>query len=294
MTSVLASPTADRPARPRTGEGPRRRTRVLALPEVRWAAAATILFLLALPLQTAGASTRVHTDPSPANRWRGSAVSAHWCALRRGALGHPTPAASTTPPPARSTGPAPRRRCGHAAHGHGVITRPRAGAPEPSRWSPAVLPVPTPPGVGPALSSPGDHTAAWRPSARHRAVSTGFSTVPLPWNRRRPASRTSAWSSAGRGAPGSVIRRVVKGRPRRGAGLGGWPLVRRDVRTDVRVARWRTLLPRAAAVPDAWGVPARTGRHRPTGSPSAPSFRTRSVMWPPWCRGVLSRRRAAS
>ncbi|MGW1714331.1 heavy metal translocating P-type ATPase [Streptomyces sp. NPDC002156] len=34
---------------------PRRRTRVLALPEARWATAATALFLLALPLQLAGA-----------------------------------------------------------------------------------------------------------------------------------------------------------------------------------------------------------------------------------------------
>ncbi|MGP3734517.1 heavy metal translocating P-type ATPase [Streptomyces sp. GDS52] len=34
---------------------PRRRTRLLALPEVRWAAAATVLFLLALPLQLTGA-----------------------------------------------------------------------------------------------------------------------------------------------------------------------------------------------------------------------------------------------
>ncbi|MFJ2193200.1 heavy metal translocating P-type ATPase [Kitasatospora sp. NPDC087861] len=34
---------------------PRRRTRVLALPEARWAAAATVLFLIALPLQLTGA-----------------------------------------------------------------------------------------------------------------------------------------------------------------------------------------------------------------------------------------------
>ncbi|CAL9361681.1 heavy metal translocating P-type ATPase [Streptomyces sp. enrichment culture] len=55
MTSTLPPPTADRPTPARTGDVPRRRTRVLALPEVRWAAAATILFLLALPLQLAGA-----------------------------------------------------------------------------------------------------------------------------------------------------------------------------------------------------------------------------------------------
>ncbi|MDN3268056.1 heavy metal translocating P-type ATPase [Streptomyces sp. MA15] len=55
MTSTLPPPTADRPAPARTGDVSRRRTRVLALPEVRWAAAATILFLLALPLQLAGA-----------------------------------------------------------------------------------------------------------------------------------------------------------------------------------------------------------------------------------------------
>ncbi|WP_149549415.1 heavy metal translocating P-type ATPase [Streptomyces marokkonensis] len=55
MTSTLSPPTAPRPAPARTGDVSRRRTRVLALPEVRWAAAATILFLLALPLQIAGA-----------------------------------------------------------------------------------------------------------------------------------------------------------------------------------------------------------------------------------------------
>ncbi|AQS66723.1 heavy metal translocating P-type ATPase [Streptomyces pactum] len=55
MTSTLTPPTADRPAPARTGEVSRRRTRVLALPEARWAAAATVLFLLALPLQLAGA-----------------------------------------------------------------------------------------------------------------------------------------------------------------------------------------------------------------------------------------------
>jgi heavy metal translocating P-type ATPase len=55
MTATLAPATADRAARQRDGGVPRRRTRVLALPEVRWAAAATAFFLLALPLQLAGA-----------------------------------------------------------------------------------------------------------------------------------------------------------------------------------------------------------------------------------------------
>ncbi|QUW85622.1 cadmium-translocating P-type ATPase (plasmid) [Streptomyces mirabilis] len=55
MTSTLTSPSVDRgPALPEDG-APRRRTRVFTLPEVRWAAAATVLFLLALPLQLAGA-----------------------------------------------------------------------------------------------------------------------------------------------------------------------------------------------------------------------------------------------
>ncbi|MFJ8630469.1 heavy metal translocating P-type ATPase [Streptomyces sp. NPDC093568] len=55
MTATLTPPSADRAASPRTGRVPRRRTRLLALPEVRWAGAATALFLLALPLQLAGA-----------------------------------------------------------------------------------------------------------------------------------------------------------------------------------------------------------------------------------------------
>ncbi|MFF4381582.1 heavy metal translocating P-type ATPase [Kitasatospora sp. NPDC001547] len=49
---------AERPApsaAPRPDTAPRRRTRVLSLPEARWAGAATVLFLLALPLQLAGA-----------------------------------------------------------------------------------------------------------------------------------------------------------------------------------------------------------------------------------------------
>ncbi|WP_037671090.1 heavy metal translocating P-type ATPase [Streptomyces griseus] len=53
MTSTLV-PAPDRLTAPRGGV-PRRRTSVLALPEARWAAAATVLFLLALPLQLAGA-----------------------------------------------------------------------------------------------------------------------------------------------------------------------------------------------------------------------------------------------
>ncbi|GHH01062.1 heavy metal translocating P-type ATPase [Streptomyces lanatus] len=53
MTSTLTSPSADTAAS--APAVPRRRTRLLALPEVRWAGAATALFLLALPLQLAGA-----------------------------------------------------------------------------------------------------------------------------------------------------------------------------------------------------------------------------------------------
>jgi len=55
MTSTLTPPYADRAAPPRDGDTSRRRTRVLALPEARWAAAATVLFLLALPLQLTSA-----------------------------------------------------------------------------------------------------------------------------------------------------------------------------------------------------------------------------------------------
>ncbi|WP_328828861.1 heavy metal translocating P-type ATPase [Streptomyces sp. NBC_00252] len=54
MTSTLTSPCADRAAPPRDGDTARRRTRVLALPEARWAIVATVLFLLALPLQLTG------------------------------------------------------------------------------------------------------------------------------------------------------------------------------------------------------------------------------------------------
>ncbi|MEU1852304.1 heavy metal translocating P-type ATPase [Streptomyces sp. NPDC019990] len=55
MTSTLAPRPVDRAKPSRTGPVPRRRTRVLALPEARWAAAATAFFLLALPLQLTGA-----------------------------------------------------------------------------------------------------------------------------------------------------------------------------------------------------------------------------------------------
>ncbi|MFH8475896.1 heavy metal translocating P-type ATPase [Streptomyces sp. NPDC018000] len=55
MTSTLAPSAADRATPSRDGVAPGRRTRVFALPEVRWAAAATVLFLIALPLQLTGA-----------------------------------------------------------------------------------------------------------------------------------------------------------------------------------------------------------------------------------------------
>ncbi|MFD5128513.1 heavy metal translocating P-type ATPase [Streptomyces olindensis] len=55
MTSTLTPQPVGRAAPARTGTAPRRRTRVLALPEARWAAAATAFFLLALPLQLTGA-----------------------------------------------------------------------------------------------------------------------------------------------------------------------------------------------------------------------------------------------
>ncbi|WP_155058044.1 heavy metal translocating P-type ATPase [Streptomyces blattellae] len=51
MTSTLTRPASP----PRPQDAIRRRTRVLALPEARWAAAATAFFLLALVLQLAGA-----------------------------------------------------------------------------------------------------------------------------------------------------------------------------------------------------------------------------------------------
>ncbi|MEU9858304.1 heavy metal translocating P-type ATPase [Streptomyces sp. NPDC047974] len=58
MSSVLQSPGPQTPAAPSPRPGrvpPRRRTRVLALPEARWALAALLLFLAALPLYLLGA-----------------------------------------------------------------------------------------------------------------------------------------------------------------------------------------------------------------------------------------------
>ncbi|MER7728002.1 heavy metal translocating P-type ATPase [Streptomyces sp. NPDC096323] len=52
-SDLLQRPERAAPATAHTA--PRRRTRVFALPETRWAAAALVLFLLALPLQPAGA-----------------------------------------------------------------------------------------------------------------------------------------------------------------------------------------------------------------------------------------------
>ncbi|MGW7586325.1 heavy metal translocating P-type ATPase [Kitasatospora sp. NPDC054768] len=53
-TTTLTGRSAP-PAAPRPDTAPGRRTRVLSLPEARWAAAATALFLIALPLQLTGA-----------------------------------------------------------------------------------------------------------------------------------------------------------------------------------------------------------------------------------------------
>ncbi|MEU4463979.1 heavy metal translocating P-type ATPase [Streptomyces sp. NPDC024017] len=55
MTSTLTPQPVERAKPARAGAVARRRTRVLALPEARWAAAATAFFLLALPLQLTGA-----------------------------------------------------------------------------------------------------------------------------------------------------------------------------------------------------------------------------------------------
>jgi heavy metal translocating P-type ATPase len=55
VTTVIARSPADRAAPPGESGVPRRRTRVLALVEARWAAVAVVLFLLALPLQLTGA-----------------------------------------------------------------------------------------------------------------------------------------------------------------------------------------------------------------------------------------------
>ncbi|WP_217547230.1 heavy metal translocating P-type ATPase [Streptomyces sp. GbtcB6] len=54
MSSTLTERPAPAPT-VRPEAAPRRRTRVFALPEARWAAAATVLFLIALPLRPAGA-----------------------------------------------------------------------------------------------------------------------------------------------------------------------------------------------------------------------------------------------
>ncbi|MFF0290916.1 heavy metal translocating P-type ATPase [Streptomyces sp. NPDC005262] len=54
MSSVLDQRPAPAVAGPRSAP-PRRRTRVLALPEARWALAALVLFLIALPLEVLGA-----------------------------------------------------------------------------------------------------------------------------------------------------------------------------------------------------------------------------------------------
>jgi heavy metal translocating P-type ATPase len=55
MSFTLTERPAPGPATASAADAPRRRTRVLALPEARWALAATLLFLAALPLQLAGA-----------------------------------------------------------------------------------------------------------------------------------------------------------------------------------------------------------------------------------------------
>ncbi|MFD6171701.1 heavy metal translocating P-type ATPase [Streptomyces coeruleorubidus] len=55
MISTLTPQPVERAEPARTGAAPGRRTRVLALPEARWATAATVFFLLALPLQLTGA-----------------------------------------------------------------------------------------------------------------------------------------------------------------------------------------------------------------------------------------------
>jgi heavy metal translocating P-type ATPase len=57
MTSILTRPPATAPAT--RGAAPKRRTPVFALTEARWAAAATVAFLLALPLQLTGVTAWV-------------------------------------------------------------------------------------------------------------------------------------------------------------------------------------------------------------------------------------------
>nr|BFD86840.1 heavy metal translocating P-type ATPase [Streptomyces sp. Xyl84] len=55
MSSTLTRPAPAGDAALRDAVAPRRRTRILALPEARWAAAALVLFLIALPLHLLGA-----------------------------------------------------------------------------------------------------------------------------------------------------------------------------------------------------------------------------------------------
>ncbi|MFI9274046.1 heavy metal translocating P-type ATPase [Kitasatospora sp. NPDC052896] len=55
MSSTLTERPAPGVAAESAGVAPRRRTRVFSLPEARWALAATVLFLIALPLQLTGA-----------------------------------------------------------------------------------------------------------------------------------------------------------------------------------------------------------------------------------------------
>ncbi|GAA4980698.1 hypothetical protein GCM10025734_00620 [Kitasatospora paranensis] len=54
-SSALIERPAPEMAAASAGAAPRRRTRIVALPEARWAAASTALFLIALPLQLTGA-----------------------------------------------------------------------------------------------------------------------------------------------------------------------------------------------------------------------------------------------
>ncbi|GAB1339713.1 heavy metal translocating P-type ATPase [Streptomyces sp. E-15] len=63
MASTLAPAETGRPAVARDAAPARRRTRVLALPEARWAAAALLLFLIALPLQLTGAPAWAWAPP---------------------------------------------------------------------------------------------------------------------------------------------------------------------------------------------------------------------------------------
>lgn len=75
MPSVLDQRPAPAAAGPRPGL-PWRRTRVLALPEARWALAALVLFLLALPLYLLGAPGWLwgRCSPPPTSPAAGSRV----------------------------------------------------------------------------------------------------------------------------------------------------------------------------------------------------------------------------